>query len=59
MVTFPEQLNDPRSIRRVETAAIYPGRYEWLEMMSQMRGPRSSEEVILPQVVLEDLLQWK
>ena len=35
----------------METAAIYPGRYEWMEMMSQMRGQRSREEVILPQVV--------
>ena len=30
---------------RMETTAIYPGRYEWLEMMTQM--------------VLGDLLQWK
>ena len=43
----------------MEKSAIYPGRYEWVEMMTQMRGPRSSEEVILTQVVLEDHLQWK
>lgn len=41
------------SIRRMETIAIFPGMYEWTEM----RGPRSSEEVILRQVVLEDHLQ--
>lgn len=46
-------------MRRMETTAIYPGRYEWLEMMTQMRGPRSSEELILHHVVLGDLLQWK
>ena len=44
---------------RMETTAIYPGRYEWLEMMTQMRGPRSSEELILHHVMLGDLLQWK
>lgn len=41
------------------TTAIYPGRYEWLEMMTQMRGPRSREELILHHMVLEDMLQWK
>ena len=55
LITFLEQLNDPRSIRRMETIAIFPGMYEWTEM----RGRRSSEEVILHQVVLEDHLQWK
>ena len=55
LITFLEQLNDPRSIRRMETIATFPGMYEWTEM----RGRRSSEEVILRQVVLEDHLQWK
>ena len=55
LVTFLEQLKDPRNIRRMETTAIFPGMYEWTEM----RGRRSSEEVILHQVVLEDHLQWK
>ena len=43
----------------MRTTAIYPGRYEWLEMMTQMRGPRSSKELILHHMILEDLLQWK
>ena len=59
LVAFLEQLKDPRNIRRMETTAIYPGRYEWLEMMTQMRGPRSTKELILPHLALEDLLQWK
>ena len=59
LVTFLELLKDPRNMRRMETTAIYPGRYEWLEMMTQMRGPRSSEELILHHVILGDLLQWK
>nr|XP_025126068.1 putative protein ZNF720 isoform X1 [Bubalus bubalis] len=59
LVTFLEQLKDSRNIRRMETTAIYPGRYEWMEMMTQMRGPRNSEELILHHMVLEDLLQWK
>ena len=46
-------------MRRMEATAIYPGRYEWLEMMTQMRGPRSSKELILHHVMLGDLLQWK
>ena len=54
-----EQLKDPRNIRRVETTTSYPGRYEWMEMMTQVSGPRSSEELILRHAVLEDLLQWK
>ena len=45
LVTFLELLKDPRNIRRMKTTAIYPGRYELLEMMTQ--------------VVLGDLLQWK
>ena len=52
-------VKDSRNIRRMETTAIYPGRYEWMEMMTQMRGPRNSEELILHHMVLEDLLQWK
>ena len=59
LVTFLELLKDPRNIRRMKTTAIYPGRYEWLEMMTQMRGPRSREELILHHMVSEDLLQWK
>ena len=59
LITFLEQLNDPRSIRRMESTAVFPGMYEWMEMMTQIRGPRSSEEVILCQVVLEDHLWWK
>ncbi|XP_010847514.1 PREDICTED: putative protein ZNF720 [Bison bison bison] len=59
LVTFLEQLKDSRNVRRMETTAIYPGRYEWLEMMNQMRGPRNSEELILHHMVVEDLLQWK
>nr|XP_014331878.1 PREDICTED: putative protein ZNF720 [Bos mutus] len=59
LVTFLEQLEDPRNIRRMGTTAIYPGRYEWLEMMTQMRGPNSREELILHHMVSEDLLQWK
>ena len=59
LVTFLELLKDARNMRRMETTAIYPGRYEWLEMMTQMRGPRSSEELILHHIVLGDLLQWK
>ena len=46
LVTFLEQLKDPRNIRRMETTAIYPGRYEWMKMMTQMRDPRSREELI-------------
>ncbi|XP_052512836.1 KRAB domain-containing protein 5-like [Budorcas taxicolor] len=38
LVAFLEQLKDPRSMRRMETTAIYPGRYEWMKMMTQMRG---------------------
>ena len=59
LVAFLEQWKDPRNMRRMETTAIYPGRYEWLEMMTQMRGPRSSEDLILHHVILGDLLQWK
>ena len=55
LVAFLEQLKDPRNT----TTTIYPGRYEWMEMMTQMRGPRSSEELILHHIVLGDLLQWK
>ncbi|XP_040107934.1 zinc finger protein 736-like isoform X6 [Oryx dammah] len=40
LITFLEQLNNPRNIRRMETTAIY-GRNEWMEMMTQIRGPRS------------------
>ena len=46
LVAFLEQLKDPRSMRRMETTAIYPGRYEWMKMMTQMRDPRSREELI-------------
>ncbi|XP_070307652.1 KRAB domain-containing protein 5-like [Odocoileus virginianus] len=59
LVTFLEQMKDSRNIRRMETTAIYPGRCEWMEPMTQVRGPRISEEVSLCHVVWEDLLQWK
>ncbi|XP_040107936.1 putative protein ZNF720 isoform X8 [Oryx dammah] len=56
LVAFLEQLKDPRNIRRMETTAIYPGRYEWMEIMTQMRGLRSREELIFCHMFLEDLL---
>ncbi|KAM9757393.1 KRAB domain-containing protein 5-like isoform 1-T1 [Dama dama] len=59
LVAFLEQLKAPRNIRRMETTTSYPGRYEWMEMKTQMSGPRSSEELILHHMTLDDLLQWK
>ena len=59
LVIFLEQMKDLRNIRRMETIGIYPGRCEWMELMTQVRGSRSSEEVILCHVPWEDVLQWK
>ena len=38
---------------------MYPGTCEWMEPMTQVRGPSISEEVILRHVFSEDLLHWK
>ncbi|XP_055410096.1 KRAB domain-containing protein 5-like [Bubalus kerabau] len=57
LVFFLEQLKDLWNMRRMETTAIYPRGYEWMEMMTQMRGPRSREELIFCHMVLEDFLQ--
>ena len=43
----------------MERKATHPGSCEWMEPMTQVRGPRIHEEVILRHVVWEDLLQWK
>ena len=51
LVTFLEQMKDPRNIRRMETTPIYTGMSERMEPMTQVRGPRISEEVVLCQVV--------
>uniref|UniRef100_A0A4W2E4J4 KRAB domain-containing protein n=1 Tax=Bos indicus x Bos taurus TaxID=30522 RepID=A0A4W2E4J4_BOBOX len=59
LVTFLEQMKNPWDIRRTDTTATYPCRCEWMELMTQVRGPRSSEEVILCHVPWEDVLQWK
>ena len=59
LVTFLEQMKAPRSIRRMETMAMYPGTCEWMEPMTQVRDPSISEEVILRHVFSEDLLHWK
>ena len=59
LVTFLEQMKYPRNIRKVETTAIYTGTCEYMGPMTQVRGPRISEEIILCHVVWEDLLQWK
>ena len=39
LVIFLEQMKDLRNIRRMETIGIYPGRCEWMELMTQVRGP--------------------
>ena len=59
LVTSLEQMKEPRNIRTMKTVAVYPGMCEWMEPMTQVRGPSVSEEVILCNVVLEDLLHWK
>ncbi|CAI9160995.1 unnamed protein product [Rangifer tarandus platyrhynchus] len=59
LVTFLEQMKDSRNIRRMETTPIYTGMSEWMEPMTQVRGPRISEEISLCHVVWENLLQWK
>ncbi|XP_070319158.1 KRAB domain-containing protein 5-like [Odocoileus virginianus] len=59
LVTFLEQMKNPWDVRRMDTTATYPGRCEWMELMTQVRGPRSSEEVSLCPVAWEDVLQWK
>ena len=56
LVTFLEQMKEPRNIRRMKTVAVYPDMCEWME---PVRGPSVSEEVILCNVVWEDLLHWK
>uniref|UniRef100_A0A8B9XSC5 KRAB domain-containing protein n=1 Tax=Bos mutus grunniens TaxID=30521 RepID=A0A8B9XSC5_BOSMU len=58
LVIFLEQRKHRWDVRRMETAATYPGRCEWMESMTQVRGPRIYEEVILCLVIWEDLLQW-
>ena len=35
LVTFLEQMKNPWDVRRLETPAIYTGRCEWMEPMSQ------------------------
>ena len=37
LVTFLEQMKTPWDERRLETPAIYTGRCEWMEPMSQRR----------------------
>ena len=59
LVTFLEQMKEPRNRRRMKTVAVYPGMCEWMEPMTQVRGPSISEEGILCHVVWEDLLHWK
>ena len=59
LVTFLEQMKEPRNIRTMKTVAVYPGMCEWMEPMTQVRGPSISEEVIVCRVVWEDLLHWK
>ena len=39
LVTFLEQMQDLRNIRRMETVGVYPGRCEWMEPMTQVRSP--------------------
>ncbi|XP_043753892.1 putative protein ZNF720, partial [Cervus elaphus] len=35
LVTFLEQMKNPWDVRRMDTTARYPGRCEWMELMTQ------------------------
>ena len=41
LVTFLEQMKNPWDVRRLETPAIYTGRCEWMEPMTQWQVPGS------------------
>ena len=41
LVTFLEQMKNPWDVRRLETPAIYTGRCEWMEPMTQRQVPGS------------------